>query len=83
MEFKIKSSADDYDDQQVIFIGAIIEEVKSKLEEAGLKGEKLREVTDNISFGIATLIDNSASIEFDGKETGVLGTQYLIQENQS
>ncbi|MEW8632247.1 MAG: hypothetical protein AB2591_19795 [Candidatus Thiodiazotropha sp.] len=68
MEFKIKSHADEYDEQQVTFIGAIIEEVKSKLEEAGMKGEQLKEITGNISFGIATLIDNSASIEFDGKE---------------
>ncbi len=68
MEFNLKSNADEYDEQQVIFIGAIIEDVKSKLEEAGIKGEKLKELTGNISFGIATLIDNSASIEFEGKE---------------
>lgn len=68
MDFKIKSNADEYDEQQAIFIGAIIEDVKSKLEEAGIKGSQLKELTGNISFGIATLIDNSTSIEFEGKE---------------
>jgi len=68
MEFKIRLDADEYDEQQAIFIGAIIEKVKAKLAEAGIKGESLKELTGNISFGIATLIDNSSSIEFDGKE---------------
>ncbi|MBL4796174.1 MAG: hypothetical protein JKY50_02035 [Oleispira sp.] len=68
MEFKLKLDADEHDDQQAIFIGAIIEDVKSKLETSGLKGEALKELTGNISFGIATLIDNSSSIEFEDKE---------------
>lgn len=68
MEFKLKLDSDEYDDQQAFFIGAIIEDVKTKLEVAGIKGEALKDLTGNISFGIATLIDNSSSIEFDGKE---------------
>ncbi len=68
MEFKLKLDSDEYDGQQAIFIGAIIEDVKAKLEEAGIKDEALKDLAGNISFGFATLIDNSSSIEFDGKE---------------
>ncbi len=68
MEFKLKLDSDEYDGQQAIFIGAIIEDVKAKLEEAGIKGKALKDLAGNISFGFATLIDNSSSIEFDGKE---------------
>ena len=81
MEFNLKLDADDYDDQQAKFIGAIIEDVKAKLEETGLKGDQLKDLTGNISFGIATLIDNSASIEFENKEVVPVLT-FLEGENQ-
>lgn len=68
MEFNLRLDSDEYDNQQVMFIGAIIEAVKTKLEEAGIKGEELKELTGNISFGVAALIDNSSSIEFEDKE---------------
>jgi len=68
MELKLNLNAEEYDQQQVIFIRAIIEDVKSRLEETGLSGDQLKDLVGNISFGIATLIDNSASIESEGKE---------------
>ena len=68
MNLKLKLNAEEFDEQQVIFIGAIVEDVKARLEEEGVVGDKLKELVGNISFGIATLIDNSASIEFQGKE---------------
>jgi hypothetical protein len=66
MELKLK--ADKYDEHQVIFIGDIIEKIKANLEEAGLTGEKLKELTGNIAFSIACTIDDTAGIEFDGIE---------------
>lgn len=68
MDLKLKLDADEFDEQQIILIGSIIEDVKSRLEDSGIKGQQLKELVGNISFGIATLIDNSASIEFEGKE---------------
>ena len=68
MVLKLKLDSDEYDDQQAIFIGAIVEDVKAQLEEAGIRGEALKELTGSISFGVVTLIDNSSSIEFDDKK---------------
>lgn len=65
---ELKLEADKFDEHQAIFIGEIIERIKSNLEEAGLKGESLKEITGNIAFSVATVIDNSAGIEFDGIE---------------
>ena len=68
MKFRAVQKTDKYDEQQAIFIGAIIESIKAKLEESGLENEALKELTGDISFSIATLIDNASSIEFDGQE---------------
>ena len=68
MDLKLNLNAEEYDEQQVIFIRAIIEDVKSRLEETGISGNQLKDLVGNISFGIATLIDNSASVEFEEKE---------------
>jgi hypothetical protein len=81
MDFQLIENANSYDDQQAIFIGAVIESIKEKLEDAGLKGKKLKEITGNVSFAVATLIDNSASIEFEGKEVVPLLT-FLENENE-
>ena len=76
MDLKLKLNMNEYEEQQVIFIRAIIEDVKARLEQAEIKGDKLKEIVGNVSFGIATLIDNSASIEFEGKEIFPLLTFY-------
>jgi hypothetical protein len=81
MDLNLKLNADEYDEQQVILIGSIIEDVKARLEEDGIKGEQLKKLVSNISFGIATLIDNSASIEFEGKEIFPQLTFYLEDED--
>ena len=82
MDINLKLNAKKYDEQQVIFIRTIIEDVKSRLEEAGINGDQLKELAGNISFGIATLIDNSASIEFEGKEIFPQLTFY-IEDNDN
>lgn len=64
----LKLDTDRFDEHQAIFIGEIIEQIKAKLEDAGLAGEKLREVTGNIAFGVACAIDDTAAIKFDGTE---------------
>lgn len=68
MEFKIQLAADQYDDQQKIFIRSIIENVKYTLKQGGLTGQKLKDLTGEVSFSIASLIDNATSIEFEERE---------------
>lgn len=64
----LKLEPDKFDEYQGVFIGEIIEQIKMKLDEAGLAGEKLKEVTGNIAFSIACTIDATAGIEFEGME---------------
>jgi len=78
---ELKLDADKFDEHQAIFIGEIIEQIKGKLEDAGLTGEKLKEVTGNIAFGIACTIDDTAGIEFDGIEVNPYLT-FLAGENE-
>jgi len=79
MELKLKG--DKFDEHQVIFIGDIIEKVKANLEEAGLAGEKLKELTGNIAFSVACTIDDTAGIEFDGIEVNPYLT-FMDGENE-
>jgi hypothetical protein len=65
---KLILDGDKFDEHQAIFIGAIIEQIKRHLEEAGLEGAKLKEVTGNIAFSIACTIDDTAGIEYGGTE---------------
>lgn len=64
MELKLDSET--FDEHQMILIGEIIERTKNNLEDAGIKGEQLKEVVGNIAFSIATTLDNSSTTEFDG-----------------
>lgn len=63
---QLKTDADQFDQLQQIFIREIIEQIRLKLAEAGYRDEELKEVTGNIAFSIASTIDDTARIEFDG-----------------
>lgn len=63
---KIKQDEDIFDECQSILIGEIIERIKGNLEDAGIKGPLLKELTGNIAFSMATTLDNSSTTEFDG-----------------
>ena len=65
---ELKHDGDKFDELQSIFIGGIIDEIKAKLEEANLPNEKVRELLENISFSVATILDGSRSVEFEGVE---------------
>lgn len=66
MQLTIES--DKFDELQSIFIGGIIDEVKVQLEDGGLPNDKARELLENISFSIATILDGSRSVEYEGVE---------------
>jgi hypothetical protein len=60
--------ADKFDQQQQILVREIIEQIRLKLTEAGINGEQLKDLTGNIAFSVASTIDDTAMIEFDGVE---------------
>lgn len=65
---ELKLDRDKFDEQQSIFIGEIVEKIRIKVHEAGLKGEALEALTASIAFSIATTIDDTSGIEFNGIE---------------
>ena len=65
---QLTNDSDKFDQLQSIFIGGLIDEIKAQLESANLPAPKVRELLENISFSIATILDGSCSVEFDGVE---------------
>jgi hypothetical protein len=57
-----------FDEQQFILVRELVQSIRLKLQEAGLSGEKLEEVTASIAFSVASTIDDTSAIEIDGKE---------------
>ena len=66
---KLKIDADKYLEKQEVFTGEMVARISKHLEGAGVTGEKLKELTGNISFEIATMVDDTAGLEFDGIES--------------
>ena len=54
--------------QQEVFTGEMIARIADHLEEAGIEGEQLKELTGKISFEVACMIDDVSGIEFEGVE---------------
>ncbi len=52
--------------QQEVFTGEMIARIADHLENSGVKGEKLKELTGNIAFEIASMVDDVAGLEFEG-----------------
>ena len=57
-----------FDEQQFILVRALVQNIRVKLQEAGLSGEPLDEATASIAFSVASTIDDTSAIEVDGKE---------------
>lgn len=55
-----------HEKHQESLIREIIQTVMVKLVEAGLEGQRLEEATADISFSIASIIDDTTDIEDDG-----------------
>ena len=71
---QLKNDGDKFDELQSIFIGGIIDEIKVQLEEAKLPNDKVRELLENISFSVATILDASRSVEYEGVEASPVVT---------
>ena len=66
MELKLEPKK--FEERQEIFIKEIIQAIRIKLVESGLEGEKLEQITANIGFSIASIIDDTTPIETEGVE---------------
>ena len=78
MDLKIDS--DDFCKKQEVFIGETIAVIADRLEEVGISGYQLKELTSKIAFDVACIIDDTAGLEFDG----VKANPYLtfLSENE-
>ncbi|MGV6825879.1 MAG: hypothetical protein ACWA5Q_02775, partial [bacterium] len=73
-----KLDPEKFEEHQKIFIEEIVRSITTKLIEAGLEGEKMEQITADIGFSIASIIDDTTQIESDG----VLVKPYLtFREN--
>jgi hypothetical protein len=71
---QLKNDGDKFDELQSIFIGGIIDEIKVQLEEAKLPNDKVKELLENISFSVASILDASRSVEYEGVEASPVVT---------
>lgn len=65
---KLRTDPDFFLAQQEVFTGEMIARIADRLEEAGIEGQQLKELTGKIAFDIACMLDDTADIEFDGVE---------------
>lgn len=65
---QLNIDADKFDEQQKAFVREIIEQIRFKLATSGCCSDKLKEVTGEIAFSVASTIDDTARIEHEGGE---------------
>ncbi|MCP3852500.1 MAG: hypothetical protein GY694_20060 [Gammaproteobacteria bacterium] len=65
---KVIFDPENYLKQQEVFTGEMVARIADHLENAGVEGEQLKELTGNIAFEVACMIDDVSGIEFDGDE---------------
>lgn len=63
---QLKHDVDNFDKLQEVLVSEIIEQIRFKLINAGISGDKLRDITGEIAFSVASTIDDTAGIEVDG-----------------
>jgi hypothetical protein len=52
----------------MLLVGALVQSIRVKLQEAGMTGNKLEDTTASIAFSVASTIDDTSAIEVDGTE---------------
>ena len=57
-----------FEEQQAILVRELVQSIRVKLQEAGLSGSKLDDVTASIAFSVASTIDDTSAIEVEGTE---------------
>lgn len=57
-----------FEEQQALLVRELVQSIRVKLQEAGLSGSALDDLTLSIAFSVASTIDDNAAIEVDGTE---------------
>lgn len=57
-----------FEEQQAMLVRELVQSIRVKLKEAGLNGNNLEDATASIAFSVASTIDDTSAIEFDGTE---------------
>ena len=65
---QLKLDVEKYDELQEILIREIMEQIRFQLVKGGVSGDALRDLTGEIAFSVASTIDDTAGIEFEGTE---------------
>ncbi len=65
---QLEIETDKYEQHQQILLRELIEQIRFKLVAAGYDGDKLKEVTGEIAFSVASTLDDMARVEFEGTE---------------
>jgi hypothetical protein len=58
----------EFEEQQALLVRELVQNIRVKLQEAGLTGTKLEDTTASIAFSVASTIDDTSAIEVDGTE---------------
>ncbi|MBK1646054.1 hypothetical protein CKO25_15650 [Thiocapsa imhoffii] len=66
MQLKLDTAR--FEEQQALLVRELVQSIRVKLQEAGLSGVKLDELTASIAFSVVSAIDDTSAIEFDGTE---------------
>ena len=64
---KIEIDTKSYTSQQEILTGEMIARIAELLEEGGIEGERLKELTGKIAFAVTCMIDDVSEVSFDGE----------------
>jgi hypothetical protein len=57
-----------FDEQQMLLVRELVQSIRVKLQEAGIAGTDLEDLTASIAFSVASTIDDTSAIEVDGTE---------------
>jgi hypothetical protein len=80
-EMKLSTDPDQYLKQQEVFTGEMIARIADHLEQAGINDNQLKELTGQISFEIACMIDGVSEMKFEGEEANPYLT-FINSENE-
>jgi len=57
-----------FEEHQAMLVRELVQSIRVKLQEAGLEGHTLEDVTASIAFSVASTIDDTSAIEVNGTE---------------
>lgn len=77
---KFTVNAKSYIEKQEVFTGEMVARISEHLEDEGIAGKRLKDLTGKIAFEIACMIDDSSGLEFDGVKSNPYLT-FISDEN--